>query len=130
MLPATRTQPAEVNAMADGPVQVDDRGDGTLKIALCGDIDFDNSDDVRERIRAAVEAAEPKTVRVDLANVPFLDSSGVAVLVSAHRLATSIGAEYVVERPTPAVYEHLRLTGVAELFGITGSGTSEPTPPA
>jgi anti-sigma B factor antagonist len=104
--------------MEDPSVQVDDRGEGVLDIVLHGDIDFNNSDEVRERIRAAVEGAQPAVVRVDLADVPFLDSSGVAVLVSAHRLAVSLGASYLIRRPTRPVYEHLRLTGVAELFGV------------
>jgi anti-sigma B factor antagonist len=104
--------------MEDRSVQVDDRGDGALEIALHGDIDFNNCDTVREQIRAAIDRAGPKTISVDLADVPFLDSSGVAVLVSAHRMATAIDAGYTVTRPTRSVYEHLRLTGVAELFGL------------
>jgi anti-sigma B factor antagonist len=104
--------------MDDRPVQVDDRGDGRLEIALHGDVDFTNADEVREQIRAAIEDAGPSTVYVDLADVPFLDSSGIAVLVSAHRVAATLGAKYRVGRPAPAVYEHLRLTGVSELFGL------------
>ena len=115
--------------MEDRSVQVNDLGDGTLEISLHGDIDFDNSDRVRDRIRAAVERTAPKAVRVDLADVPFLDSSGVAVLVSAHRMASAVGADYAVAHPTRTVYEHLRLTGVAELFGLTGSGTTDPAAP-
>jgi anti-sigma B factor antagonist len=104
--------------MEDRSVQVDDRGDGTLEIALHGDIDFNNCDEVREQIRAAIDRSSPRAIAVDLADVPFLDSSGVAVLVSAHRMATSLDAGYTVRRPTRSVYEHLRLTGVAELFGL------------
>ena len=111
--------------MEDRSVQVNDRGDGTLEVALHGDIDFNNCDDVRERIRAAIQQASPTAVHVDLADVPFLDSSGVAVLVSAHRMASSLDAEYTVGRPTRAVYEHLRLTGVAELFGLAEPGNAD-----
>src|SRR4051812_40757431 len=95
------------------PVRISQLGDGTLEIALRGDIDFGNATAVREQIRTALTDRQPATVRVDLADVPFLDSSGMAVLVVAHRLATSAGAGYAVVNPNRAVYEHLRLTGLA-----------------
>jgi anti-sigma B factor antagonist len=102
----------------DEPVRITDEGDGTLEVSLFGDIDFANSPSVRETIRAAVSEAAPTAVRVDLAAVTFLDSSGIAVLVIAHRLAGSLGADYRVVNPTPSVYEHLRLTGLANLFRV------------
>src|SRR5688500_9952697 len=95
------------------PVSIYQLDDGTLDIALHGDIDFGNATMVRERIRSAVTQGQPTAVRIDLGEVPFLDSSGMAVLVVAHRLATSMGAGYSVVRPNRAVYEHLRLTGLA-----------------
>jgi anti-sigma B factor antagonist len=102
----------------DEPVHITDQGDGTLEVSLLGDIDFANSSAVRETIRAAVSEAAPTVVRLDLAAVTFLDSSGIAVLVSVHRLTSGIGARYSVVNATPTVYEHLRLTGLAELFGV------------
>jgi anti-anti-sigma factor len=106
----------------DEPVRITDHGDGTLDVSLYGDIDFGNAPSVREAIRAAVGAATPDVIRVDLAAISFLDSSGIAVLVVGHRLATSIGARYVLINPSPGVYEHLRLTGLAELFGVARPG--------
>jgi anti-sigma B factor antagonist len=100
------------------PVRIRQLGDGTLEITLHGDIDFGNATAVRERIRTTLAETHPTTVRVDLGEVPFLDSSGMAVLVVAHRLATSMGAGYAVVGPNRAVYEHLRLTGLAGLFGV------------
>jgi anti-sigma B factor antagonist len=102
----------------DEPVRVCEQGDGVLDVSLCGDIDFTNSAAVRETIRTAVATADPKVIRVDLAAATFLDSSGIAVLVVAHRLALAVGARYAVVNPTATVYEHLRLTGLADLFGV------------
>jgi len=117
----------------DEPVRITDEGDGTLSVSLYGYIDFANSPAVRETIREAVTGAAPSTIRVDLGAVTFLDSSGIAVLVVVHRLANGLGARYVVENATPAVYEHLRLTGLAELFGVArpapADETDRPTPP-
>lgn len=106
----------------DEPVRIVDDGNGVLEIALYGDIDFGNSPSVRETIRDAVGRSTPSGIRVDLGAVTFLDSSGIAVLVVAHRLASGAGAKYTVVNANPAVYEHLRLTGLAELFGVTRPG--------
>jgi anti-anti-sigma factor len=121
----------------DEPVRTTDRGDGTLEVSLFGDIDFVNSPPVRETIRAAVAEVAPTVIRVDLAAVTFLDSSGIAVLVVVHRQAGNIGARYSVVNANPTVYEHLRLTGLAELFGVApparpvdAPGTDRPAPPA
>jgi len=92
--------------------------DGALRVSLHGDIDFTNAPGVRQAIEEAVSGERRGTVRVDLADVPFLDSSGVEVLVAAHRLAESLGARCAIEGPTRAVFEHLRMIGLAELFDI------------
>src|SRR4051794_19528548 len=109
----------------DEPVRIVELDGGTLEVALYGDIDFGNSTSVRETIRDAVDRAQPRTIRVDLGGVTFLDSSGIAVLVVVHRLAGSVGAGYTVVNASPAVFEHLRLTGLAELFGVTEPGRSD-----
>jgi anti-sigma B factor antagonist len=101
----------------DEPVRVSEQ-DGVLEVSLFGDIDFANSATVRETIRVAVSEKRPTAVRIDLKAVTFLDSSGIAVLVIAGRVATAAEARYTVVNPTPAVYEHLRMTGLAELFGV------------
>ncbi|MCW2637942.1 MAG: hypothetical protein JWP76_248 [Dactylosporangium sp.] len=122
----------------DEPVRITDLGDGTLEVSLFGDIDFANSSSVRETIRAAVSEAAPTVVRVDLAAVTFLDSSGIAVLVIVYRQAGNIGARYRVVNANRTVYEHLRLTGLAELFGVArpaaarsgdASAIDRPAPP-
>ncbi|MGC9667743.1 STAS domain-containing protein [Planosporangium sp. 12N6] len=102
----------------DEPVRVTDRGDGAIEVSLFGDIDFANSAAVRETVLAALTGAALGAVRVDLAAVTFLDSSGIALLVAAYRLATAKNAGFSVVNPTRSVYEHLRVTGLARLFGV------------
>jgi anti-sigma B factor antagonist len=109
----------------DEPVRITTQDDGALDVALYGDIDFANSPAVREALRAAVAQAAPPAIRVDLSAVTFLDSSGIAVLVIAHRLATAAKARFLVENASPAVHEHLRLTGLTELFGMARPGESD-----
>ena len=103
-------QPIRVHSGADG--------DETLRIDLSGEIDFTNATPVAGTVRDSVAQARPRAVRVDLAEVTFLDSSGVGVLVVAHKAAAAAGATYQITGPNTEVYEQLRMTGLVELFGI------------
>jgi anti-sigma B factor antagonist len=100
------------------PVAVTTGVDGTLNVALLGEIDFSNSSAVVDTVGAAVTRAGGGAVCVDLSSVTFLDSSGVGVLVWAYRAATENGATYRVVHPNGNVYEQLRLTGLADLFDV------------
>lgn len=57
----------------------------TLVVAIEGEIDLNNSPDLRRALFALVEQHKPTTVVLNLAGVPYMDSSGVAVLVELLR---------------------------------------------
>jgi anti-sigma B factor antagonist len=89
-----------------------------LDLTLRGQIDFAQASDIAATIREAVERTRPETVRVDLAAVTFLDSSGIGVLVTAMRAAQRVRASYRVEHPSRKVYDQLRIAGLLEAFGV------------
>jgi anti-anti-sigma factor len=91
---------------------------GGLRVALAGDCDIA----VREELTATLLAAVGRSasVVVDLAEVDFLDSSGVHGLVAAHRAAVERGGRIVVENPTGSVAAVLDLTGIGHLLGRDG----------
>jgi anti-sigma B factor antagonist len=95
--------------------------DGGLDVVLRGEIDFTNASEVIDIIRRGVYGKRPGRVRVEMGEVTFLDSSGIAVLVNAMRAAESVGASYRVENPSLKVLDQLRITGLLEPFGIVGS---------
>jgi anti-anti-sigma factor len=104
-------------------VSVSTERQGTLVVVLRGEIDFTNSTGVVEIIRDAVGRDRPEVIRMDMAEVTFLDSSGVGVLVHAMKLADKARAAYRVEHPNHKVYDQLRIAGLLEVFGL-----SETTP--
>ena len=103
-----------------GPLSVSLDGP-TLCLALRGDIDFTNSRSITLAIREAVVQSRPKLVRVDVAEVAFLDSSGLGALVAALRVATDCGAAFRVERPNANVCDQFEIAGLLEIFGVAGS---------
>jgi anti-sigma B factor antagonist len=104
------------------PARIRPADDGTVRVELIGDIDYTNSAEVVAVLRTALAEPGPKALCVDLAEVTFLDSSGIGVLVVAGQLADQLDAVYSVVAPTRNVYEQLRITGLADLFGILPPG--------
>jgi anti-sigma B factor antagonist len=99
--------------------------DGALEVVLHGEIDFTNARQIGEAIQAAVVRERPSVIRVEMAEVTFLDSSGIGVLVGGMRAAEEVHAGYRVQHPNPRVFDQLRMAGLAEVFGL-----AEPAPEA
>jgi anti-sigma B factor antagonist len=91
---------------------VTDESDATV-ITVGGEIDLMTADAVRAAA-ASVFEGPPGPVIFDLADVTFIDSSGMAVLIEA----ANLGHTVTVRRPSPAVLLVLRATGLEGLLGV------------
>jgi anti-anti-sigma factor len=91
---------------------------GRVRVKLAGDCDLAVRDELSAALLAAVDRAD--VVVVDLAEVGFLDSSGLHGLVAAHHAARGRGGRLFVENPTGSVATVLDLTGVAGLLSPNG----------
>jgi anti-anti-sigma factor len=56
-------------------------------------------------------------VTLDLAEVTFMDSTGLTTLMDAYAQAESNGWTFAVQRPSPAVLRVFELAGVGRLLG-------------
>ena len=84
----------------------------TVKVA--GDIDLATADKLAESLEEAV--AQAHEVRVDLADVTFLDSTGIRSLVQAYRSAQTRGGVFYVIGARQWVAKVLDVTGVGPLL--------------
>jgi anti-anti-sigma factor len=64
------------------PVRAVDDVDGAIVVHLAGELDLSNAAEVRAALAAAVDAA-PRRIVVDLAEVEFVDSTTLGVLIEA-----------------------------------------------
>ncbi|WP_433294001.1 STAS domain-containing protein [Actinoplanes sp. CA-030573] len=92
--------------------------DGTLTISLRGEVDFTNAEGAAAVIRGALAERHPRAVCVDVAEVSFLDSSGIGVLVNAMQAAEDISAGFRVENPRYKIFDQLRMSGLLDSFGL------------
>jgi anti-sigma B factor antagonist len=86
--------------------------EGEATLVVHGDIDIAAKGPVGSAIEAAVGTAGATDVVIDLSDVPFLDSSGINVLVQGRRLADEHQVTYRVVGSTGIVRKVLELTGV------------------
>jgi anti-sigma B factor antagonist len=85
-------------------------GPGYRGCRLVGEIDFTSSGPVQSTLLSMILPGGG-TVVADLSQVTFLDSSGLGVLVQAHRSATERDNRLLVVA-SPPVRKLLRLTGL------------------
>ena len=88
---------------------VDD--DGAVRLALIGELDIAVADGVEERLRA--HRADGHTVRLDLSQLDFIDSSGVRAIVLGLKHARSGGVELNVDpRVSSTVARMIEIMGI------------------
>lgn len=88
--------------------------DRVATVSLAGELDLACRDRVEQAIGQAVHADGTRSVLVDLSDLEFIDSSGIAMLLKGRRQADGAGVAYRVSAPTGIVEQVLSLTGVLE----------------
>ena len=97
------------------------RFDKTAILDISGDIDLAHSTEVRRLVLS--EFREKKTPRVilNLNDVNYIDSSGVASLVEGLKAARDVGARFILFGLNTTVREVLQLSKLVRIFEICES---------
>ena len=96
-------------------IDVEETG-GECMITPHGQVDLSSSPDLRKVIVKAAKSGSP--VSVNLSDVGYMDSSGVAVLVEGLKSSKTKGSAFSLEFPSPQVLKVLELTRLNNLFTI------------
>ena len=97
-------------------------GDGGARVRLYGRVDIDSSPTLRERLLALLNAPHPSVVSIDLSAVTHFDSSGVATLIEALRIARGHNTELRLDGLQGRLLQLFQLTGILSLF----NGNTQP----
>ena len=90
---------------------------GKTLVTVVGEVDVSNAGELREAVDSALEAA-PAEVSVDLAEVSYIDSTGIGVLVGAATRAQEAGVTFSVAHPQANVKRVLGLLGVERQLNV------------
>jgi anti-sigma B factor antagonist len=93
------------------------QGDHTI-VTLAGEIDLYTAPRLQSELFATMRSADPALVVVDMSGVEFCDSTGMNVLLAAHRQASERGGDLSLAAPRAPVRKILEVTGLATVFTI------------
>ncbi|HXD90485.1 MAG TPA: STAS domain-containing protein [Candidatus Binataceae bacterium] len=94
------------------------RMDKTTILDIAGDIDLAHSSEVRRMV--LIEFREKRTPRVilNLLEVNYIDSSGVASLVEGLKASRDVGSRLILFGLSPIAHEVLQLSRLLTIFEI------------
>jgi anti-anti-sigma factor len=90
--------------------------DGRDVLHVSGEIDLQVADELRGAGLAAVSA---DGVAIDLSEVTFIDSSGLAALIEINNVTQSAGQRLTLVSPSRTVRRILELTGLTQAFMVS-----------
>ncbi len=100
------------------------QSDGVLIVDVRGTLDAATVDALREALLSTLHAQRPATMIVDLTFVTFMDSMGIGALVTGYNAAREVGSRFVLRNPSEFVHRQLRVTGLADMFGLSPGAPS------
>jgi len=97
------------------------RTEGSITVLeLNGDLDVSSAPTLQAALQEIIDQGGQRVI-VDLSDVPFMDSSGLGVLVAAHRRMTAIGGQLALANPAPTLQKVFELTRTNRLFKVYDS---------
>ena len=96
------------------------QADGTIVVDVRGTLDAATVDALRGALLGALHAEHPVMMIVDLTYVTFMDSMGIGALVTGYNAARETGTRFILRNPSEFVHHQLRVTGLADMFAISG----------
>jgi len=88
-------------------------------VAIQGRITVSNSGEMRTTLADALRS-KPASVLVDLSGVPYIDTSGLATLIEAARIARSQGIRLILDGIHDQPHYFFEITHLDRLFEIRG----------
>ena len=93
------------------------RSDGVLKRKLSGDMDEYTAPAVRAECDRLIDRNQGvRKVIINLAEVAFMDSTGIGFLIGRYKRAQRCGMQLMVERPNFAADKVLSVSGIYSLI--------------
>jgi anti-sigma B factor antagonist len=103
-------------------ITVDQCGSGVL-VRLTGRINVDSSPDLRDRLLAILsDKPLPHAITVDLAGVSYIETSGIATLIEALKIARHRQMTFCLQGLAGSVLRLFEVTGVLALFEASECG--------
>ena len=95
-----------------------DYNDGVLRVAIVGEINHHNAVFVRQEIDEKIRELRPQNLVLDLADTPFMDSSGLGLIMGRYQLMQELGGTLAIANPGAEHKKLFKLAGLNKLIKI------------
>ena len=92
--------------------------EGVLTARLSGEIDHHSAREMREAIDDTAQKVKPACLRLDFSQVPFMDSSGIALILRAQQRMQLLDGSVLVRNVPPQARRVLDAAGIGRLVTI------------
>ncbi len=100
-------------------MQISTRQSGTSTVVdVVGDIDLYNSPEVRKVLLETIRDKRAPRVIINLKEVRYIDSSGVASLVEGLKVSRNMNSRFMLYGLSPAAREVLELSRLIKVFEV------------
>ncbi len=89
-----------------------------LTAYLEGELDHHAAAPIREQIDTEIELHRPKKVIIDFAELTFMDSSGIGLVMGRYNTSSAVGATLTVRNVSAQTYKVMRLSGIDRIAVI------------
>ena len=91
---------------------------GVMTAAMRGELDHHTASGPARGDRRHSEKVKPKVLRLDFSEVPFMDSSGIGLILGRVRMAALWNGRVAVTGLSPQLRRMAELSGVASLAAL------------
>ena len=100
-------------------MNVDIKSENGYAVAtLNGEIDHHNAKEIREKLDRFIIANQPKELAIDFADISFMDSSGVGLIMGRYKLISECGGRLVVKNPRQYIKRVFKISGIERIVRI------------
>lgn len=96
-----------------------DYSDGRLTVSLGGELDHHGAKVAVDAISEALDRYLPRDLVLDLGELGFMDSSGIAVIVRSYKKVRGAGGRMYIEDTQPQPLKVLDASGIDRMIPIT-----------
>lgn len=103
-------------------LEVTAAGDRSL-YRVVGELDLDSAPTLRAPVEADLSGGAVRHLTLDLGELSFVDSSGLALLVELRRLARGAAVQLDIVNVQPGPQRVISIAGLADTLGVPPSST-------
>jgi stage II sporulation protein AA (anti-sigma F factor antagonist) len=95
-----------------------DFNDGVLRVSIAEEINHHSAATIREAIDEKILELRPQCLVIDLTETPFMDSSGLGLVMGRYQLMKDLGGTLTVANPSAEHKKIFKLAGLNKLVKI------------